>query len=170
MFQRIMSSAILIGLSATFGFSNPTPAQQPLVDKFVLNDSIQPITRGELDRAIERANSDGASALLVEMNTPGGLLDSMRAMIGSILASKVPIIIYVGPAGARAGSAGFYLLESADVAAMAPGTNAGAAHVVSEMPFGKPDETMMQKVENDAEALLRSYVKQRGRNSDAALA
>ena len=157
-------------LAILFVFSTPVQAQQPQVDKFVLNDSIQPITRGELDRAIERANSDGASALLVEMNTPGGLLDSMRSMIGSILASKVPIIIYVGPAGARAGSAGFYLLESADVAAMAPGTNAGAAHVVSEMPFGKPDETMMQKVENDAEALLRSYVKQRGRNTDAALA
>jgi membrane-bound serine protease (ClpP class) len=158
-------------LSATFGFSNPAPAQQPLVDKFVLSDSIQPITRGELDRAIQRANSDGANALLVEMNTPGGMLDSMRSMIGSILSSRVPIIIYVSPAGARAGSAGFYLLESADVAAMAPGTNAGAAHVVSELSaFGKPDDTMMQKVENDAEALMRSYVKQRGRNTDAALA
>jgi membrane-bound serine protease (ClpP class) len=171
MFQRVMSSAILIGLIAAFGLSAPARAQQPLVDKFILNDSIQPITRGELDRAIQRANSDGASALLIEMNTPGGLLDSMRSMIGSILASKVPIIIYVSPAGARAGSAGFYLLESADVAAMAPGTNAGAAHVVSELSaFGKPDDTMMQKVENDAEALMRSYVKQRGRNSEAAIA
>jgi membrane-bound serine protease (ClpP class) len=171
MLKRIIGSAILVSLSATFGFSNPARAQQPLVDKFVLDDSIQPITRGELDRAIQRANSDGASALLIEMNTPGGLLDSMRSMIGSILSSKVPIIIYVSPAGARAGSAGFYLLESADVAAMAPGTNAGAAHVVSELsPFGKPDDTLMQKIENDAEALLRSYVKQRGRNSEAALA
>ena len=171
MLKRVIGSAILIGLSATFGFSNPAPAQQPLVDKFVLSDSIQPITRGELDRAIQRANSDGANALLVEMNTPGGMLDSMRSMIGSILSSRVPIIIYVSPAGARAGSAGFYLLESADVAAMAPGTNAGAAHVVSELSaFGKPDDTMMQKVENDAEALMRSYVKQRGRNTDAALA
>ncbi len=168
MFRHILNSVLLLAMIAACALS--ARAQQPQVDKFVLDDSIQPITRGELDRAIERANSDGASALLVEMNTPGGLLDSMRAMIGSILASKVPIIIYVGPAGARAGSAGFYLLESADVAAMAPGTNAGAAHVVSEMPFGKPDETMMQKVENDAEALLRSYVKQRGRNTDAALA
>ncbi len=171
MLKRIIGSAILVSLSATFGFSNPARAQQPLVDKFVLDDSIQPITRGELDRAIQRANSDGASALLIEMDTPGGLLDSMRSMIGSILSSKVPIIIYVSPAGARAGSAGFYLLESADVAAMAPGTNAGAAHVVSELsPFGKPDDTLMQKIENDAEALLRSYVKQRGRNSEAALA
>jgi membrane-bound serine protease (ClpP class) len=171
MFQRVMSFAILIGLTAIFGFSTPARAQQPLVDKFVLDDLIQPITRGELDRAIQKANTDGASALLVEMNTPGGMLDSMRSMIGSILSSKVPIIIYVSPAGARAGSAGFYLLESADVAAMAPGTNAGAAHVVSELSaFGKPDDTLMQKVENDAEALMRSYVKQRNRNSEAALA
>jgi membrane-bound serine protease (ClpP class) len=171
MIQRVHGFAVLICLIVAFGCSVPALSQQPLVDKFVLSDSIQPVTRGELDRAIQRANSDGASALLVEMNTPGGLLDSMRSMIGSILSSKVPIIIYVSPAGARAGSAGFYLLESADVAAMAPGTNAGAAHVVTELSaFGKPDDTMMQKIENDAEALLRSYVKQRNRNSEAALA
>ena len=100
------------------------------------------------------------------MNTPGGLVDSMRTMAGAILSSRVPVIIYVAPAGARAGSAGFFLLEAADVAAMAPGTNAGAAHVVFE--FGKPDETMNQKVENDAEAFLRSYVTRRNRNADAA--
>jgi membrane-bound serine protease (ClpP class) len=143
-------------------------AEQPIVDKLVLNDTIQPVSAGELDRAIAQANADGAQALLVEMNTPGGMLDSMRAMIGAILNSRVPVIVYVGPAGARAGSAGFYLLESADVAAMAPGTNAGAAHVVSEL--GKIDDTEMQKIENDAEALLRSYVSKRGRNAEAAAA
>ena len=90
------------------------------------------------------------------MDTPGGLVDSMRAMAGAILGSRVPVIVYVAPSGARAGSAGFFLLESADVAAMAPGTEAGAAHVVFEL--GKPDATEMQKVENDAEAFLRSYV------------
>ena len=102
------------------------------------------------------------------MDTPGGLVDSMRTMVGAILSSRVPVIVYVSPAGARAGSAGFFLMEAADVAAMAPGTNAGAAHVVFE--FGKPDDTMSQKIENDAEALLRSYVRKRGRNLDAALA
>jgi membrane-bound serine protease (ClpP class) len=143
-------------------------AQQPLVDKFVLADTIQPVSAGQLDRAIARANADGAAALLVELDTPGGLVDSMRPMTGAILSSHVPIIVYVSPAGARAGSAGFFLLEAADVAAMAQGTNAGAAHVVFE--FGKPDETMTQKVENDAEAFLRSYVSRRNRNVDAALA
>jgi membrane-bound serine protease (ClpP class) len=146
----------------------PARAQQPVVEKLVLDDTIQPITAGELDRAIARAQADNAAALLIEMNTPGGLVESMRHMVGSILSSRVPVIVYVAPAGARAGSAGFFLLEAADVAAMTPGTNAGAAHVVSE--FGKPDDTMMQKVENDVEAFLRSFASHRSRNIDAALA
>lgn len=150
------------------GLAIAAVAEQPVVDKLILSDTIQPVTAGELDRAIAQASSDGAQALLVELDTPGGLLDSMRAMAGAILSSKVPVIVYVAPAGSRAGSAGFYLMESADIAAMAPGTNAGAAHVVSE--FGKMDDTMAQKVENDAEALLRSYVSRRGRNVDAAIA
>lgn len=144
-------------------------AQQPIVEKFVLADTIQPVSAGELDRAIARANTDGAQALLIELNTPGGLLDSTRSMVGAILASKVPVIVYVAPAGARAGSAGFFLMESADIAAMAPGTNAGAAHPVLEFG-GKPDETMSKKIEEDTEAFLRSYVTKRGRNPDAAKA
>jgi membrane-bound serine protease (ClpP class) len=144
-------------------------ADQPVVDKLVLDDTIQPVTSDELQRAIARANADGARALLIELDTPGGLLDSTRTMAGAILSSKVPVIIYVAPAGARAGSAGFFLLESADIAAMAPGTNAGAAHPVLEFG-GQPDATMSQKIENDAEAFLRSYVTRRGRNTDAAVA
>jgi membrane-bound serine protease (ClpP class) len=144
------------------------PLAQPLVDKFILDDTIQPVTADELTRAITRASADGAQALLIEMDTPGGLVDSMRAMAGAILSSHVPVIVYVGPSGARAGSAGFFLLEAADIAAMAPGTEAGAAHVVFAM--GKPDDTEMQKVENDAEAFLRSYVTRRSRNAEAATA
>jgi membrane-bound serine protease (ClpP class) len=160
----------LIAAAVGAGHLHAAPASgpQPLVEKMVLDDTIQPISAGELDRAIARANADGAQALLIEMNTPGGLLESMRSMVGAILASRVPVIVYVAPAGARAGSAGFYLLEAADIAAMAPGTNAGAAHVVA---LGtKPDDTEMQKIENDAEALLRSCVTRRGRNTDAAIA
>ena len=167
MMQRVIRFAVLIGLGAFCGLSSQVFAQQPLGDKFVLDDTIQPVTQGELDRAIARANSDGAHALLVELDTPGGLLDSTRTMAGAILSSKVPVIVYVAPAGARAGSAGFFLLESADIAAMAPGTNAGAAHPVME--FGpQPDATMSQKIENDAEAFLRSYVTRRNRNAEAA--
>jgi membrane-bound serine protease (ClpP class) len=157
---------IATGVLAACGIAAPALAEQPLVEKVVLSDTIQPVSAGQLERALGRAGADGAQALLVELNTPGGLVDSMRTMAGAILSSRVPVIVYVSPAGARAGSAGFFLMESADVAAMAPGTNAGAAHVVFE--FGKPDETMSQKVENDAEAFLRSYVKQRGRNVEAA--
>ena len=109
----------------------------PRVDKFKLHETIQPVSQAELEQAIARANTDGAQALLVEMDTPGGMVESMRAMVAAELASRVPVIVYVAPSGARAGSAGFFLLEAADIAAMAPGTEAGAAHVVYE--FGKPD-------------------------------
>jgi membrane-bound serine protease (ClpP class) len=159
---------VMVVSGVALGFVSAASAQQPVVEKFVLDDTIQPVSADELDRAIARANADGAQALLIEMDTPGGLVDSMRAMAGAILGSHVPIIVYVGPSGARAGSAGFFLLEAADIAAMAPGTEAGAAHVVFEM--GKPDATEMQKVENDAEAFLRSYVTRRNRNIDAATA
>ncbi|MGB6830461.1 MAG: nodulation protein NfeD, partial [Terracidiphilus sp.] len=162
------AAAALVFLLPLAFLARPARAEQPVVDKFVLDDTIQPVTADELKRAIARANSDGASALLIQMDTPGGMVESMRAMVGDILASHVPVIVYVGPSGARAGSAGFFILESADIAAMAPGTEAGAAHVVFEM--GKPDATEAQKVENDAEAFLRSYVTQRGRNAEAATA
>src|ERR1017187_7136087 len=164
-----LATVVLWGAS---GFGSPAlaqqpPAQQPLVDKFVLKDTVQPVSQGELTRAIDRANSDGAQALLIEIDTPGGLLESMRAMVAAMLASRVPVIVYVSPGGSRAGSAGFFLLESADVAAMAPGTNAGAAHPVLEFG-GQPDATMSQKIENDTEAFLRSFVTQRNRNAEAA--
>lgn len=138
----------------------------PQVDKIEIRDTIQPISAGRLERAIERAGKDGSAALLVELDTPGGLLDSTRQMVGDILRSRVPVIVYVTPAGARAASAGFFILESADVAAMAPGTNAGAAHPVLES--GTPDDTMRQKMENDAAAFLRSYTSRRGRNAEVA--
>ena len=164
---RGFSFRSVVGLVAMIGLCLAARGQQPLVEKLVLDETIQPVSAGMLDRAIARADSEHAAALLVEMNTPGGLVNSMRDMAGAILSSRVPVIIYVAPAGSRAGSAGFFLLEAADIAAMAPGTNAGAAHVVFE--GGKPDETLSQKVENDAEAFLRSYVARRNRNTDAAI-
>ena len=167
MMQRVRGIAALVGLVFATGLGASARAEQPLVEKFVLSDTIQPVTAGELDRAIAKANTDGAQALLIELDTPGGLLDSTRGMVGAIIASRVPVIVYVAPGGARAGSAGFFLLESADVAAMAPGTNAGAAHPVIEFG-GQPDATMNQKIENDAEAFLRSYVTKRNRTAAAA--
>jgi membrane-bound serine protease (ClpP class) len=166
-FRGVLVLVVVVG--AVLQWAGVSQAQQPLVDKLVLDETIQPVSAGMLDRALARAEKDGASALLIEMNTPGGLVTSMRAMAGAILRSHVPVIVYVSPSGARAGSAGFFLLEAADVAAMAPGTNAGAAHVVFEAG-GKPDETVNQKAENDVEAFLRSYVSKRNRNPDAAIA
>jgi membrane-bound serine protease (ClpP class) len=147
------------------GSSSPVAAE-PVVYRIAIRDTIQPVTAARLERALQRADKDGAAALLVDLDTPGGLLDSTRQMVGKILSSRVPVIVYIAPAGARAGSAGFFLLEAADIAAMAPGTNAGASHPVLES--GTPDETMKQKMENDAAAFLRSYVSRRGRNAQAA--
>ena len=141
-------------------------AQSGQVVVLHLDDTIQPISADYLKRGIDRAAELHAQAVLVELNTPGGLLESTRTMVGDILASPSPVIFYVAPAGSRAGSAGFFLMEAADIAAMAPGTNAGAAHPVVEM--GKIDDTMKQKILNDTLAFLRSYVSMRGRNMDAA--
>ena len=150
-----------------FGFAIPrSRAQAPKIVLIQLDDTIQPISADYLRRGIDRAAAIHAEAVVVEMNTPGGLLSSMRNMVSAILASPVPVIVWVGPAGSRAGSAGFFIMESADVAAMAPGTEAGAAHPVVEA--GHISSTLKQKILNDALAFLRSYVSERGRNVDAA--
>jgi membrane-bound serine protease (ClpP class) len=141
-------------------------AQQPRVIVIHLNDTIQPISADYMARGLEAAATQHANAALIEIDTPGGLLDSMRQMVSKVIASPVPVIVYVAPSGARAGSAGFFLLEAADVAAMAPGSNAGAAHPV--VVGAKLDDIMKQKLENDTAAFLRSYVARRGRNVQAA--
>lgn len=135
--------------------------------KIVINDTIHPITDEFIGRAIAEAQRNHDDALLIELRTPGGLLDSTRSIVEKILASPVPIIIYVAPSGGRAASAGFFILESADVAAMAPGTNTGAAHPVI---FGgkEMDPIMKDKMENDAAAFMRSFVSKRGRNVEVA--
>jgi len=141
--------------------------QSPAVVVIHLDDTIQPISADYMARGLDLAAAQHAGAVLIEIDTPGGLYDSMRQMVSRILASPVPVIVYVAPSGSRAGSAGFFLLEAADVAAMAPGSNAGAAHPVVE---GGPklDDIMKQKLENDTAAFLRSYVARRGRNVAAA--
>ncbi len=132
-----------------------------------LSDSIQPASLRYLERGLEVADSSGASVTIIELNTPGGLLTSLRQMTTAITAAHRPVVVYVTPAGAQAASAGFFLLMAADVAAMAPGTNAGAAHPVG----GEGSEltkTMAEKVTNDAAALIRSLATQRGRSSEWA--
>ena len=133
------------------------------VVKIRLDDTIQPVSDEYIGRAIEQARQTNADAVLIELRTPGGLVDSTRSIIEKILASPVPVIVYVAPSGARAASAGFFILEAADVAAMAPGTNTGAAHPVN-LGGEKMDDVMKQKVENDSAAFMRSFVGPRGRN------
>ena len=132
-----------------------------------IDDTIQPIAAERVARAVDAASSRHASALLIELDTPGGLLDSTREIVSKIEASPVPVITFVAPSGARAASAGFFILEAGDVAAMATGTNTGAAHPVT-LGGGQPDEVMKTKIENDTAAFLRSYVSRRGRNADEA--
>lgn len=165
--MRLVFSRCLSGLLAVLLLSVFSSLSSAEVLKIVLNDTIHPITDEYVGRAIAEAERNKDEALLIELNTPGGLLESTRHIIEKILASQVPIIIYVTPSGSRAASAGFFLLESADVAAMAPGTNTGAAHPVT-IGGGKMDDIMKTKIENDSAALMRSVASKRSRNVDVA--
>ena len=138
--------------------------------KVVVNDTIQPISGEYIARAIAEAARRNDQAVLIEINTPGGMVSSTREIMEKISTSTVPVIVYVTPTGGHAGSAGIFILESADIAAMAPGTAAGAAHpVILIGPVQlKPDEEMNRKIENDAAALIRSVASKRGRNIEAA--
>jgi len=154
---------IFIALVTTFSSGSFCAAD---VLRVSVDDAIQPVTAEYIGRALETAATNHNQAVLIEINTPGGLVDSTRKIIEKIVASPVPVIIYVTPSGSRAASAGFFILESADVAAMAPGTNTGAAHPV--ILGAKMDDVMKQKMENDAAALMRSVVAKRGRNVELA--
>jgi membrane-bound serine protease (ClpP class) len=163
----LRSLAALAALAVLLPFNAPAQtAPSPLVVKLSIHDTIQPITAEYMKRGLDAAASRHAEAVLISMGTPGGLLDSTREMVADIEASSVPVIIFIEPSGSRAGSAGFFLLEAADIAAMAPGTNAGAAHPILEGTT--MDEVLKQKIENDAAAFLRSYVTVRGRDAKDA--
>ncbi|HEY5330487.1 MAG TPA: nodulation protein NfeD [Acidobacteriaceae bacterium] len=138
------------------------------VVKLTLHDTVQPVTAAYLQRGLNAAAAQHADAVLLSLGTPGGLLTSTREMVSAIETSPVPVIIFVEPTGARAGSAGFFILESADVAAMAPGTNAGAAHPIIEGTTMDP--VLKKKIEEDASAFLRSITVPRKRDSAAATA
>lgn len=161
-----LRTALLVVLCCLLSVCARAATAKPLVVKLIIHDTVQPITADYLQRGLDEAVRMHASAVIVSLGTPGGLLESTRVMVESIEKSSVPVIVYISPTGSRAGSAGFFLLEAADVAAMAPGTNAGASHPVTE--GREPDAILKQKIENDAAAFLRSYVSRRGRNVQAA--
>ncbi|HEV2399242.1 MAG TPA: nodulation protein NfeD [Candidatus Sulfotelmatobacter sp.] len=159
-------SSILLAITFWL-FARPASAE---ILKIVVDDTIQPISEEYIGRAIAEAARRNDQALLIEMNTPGGLVSSTRGIIEKISHSAVPVIVYVTPTGGHAGSAGIFILVSADIAAMAPGTAAGAAHPVTLVgPMQvKTDDEMTRKIENDAAALMRSVASKRGRNVEAA--
>jgi membrane-bound serine protease (ClpP class) len=145
-------------------------ATPPRVVELRIGDEIEPIMAEYIIGGIDQAAREHAALVLITMDTPGGLQDSMQQIIQRILSSPVPVVVYVWPTASRAASAGFFILLSADVAAMAPGTHTGAASPLLEVG-GMPvtvDETLKKKILNDATAFLRSYADKRGRN--AALA
>jgi len=127
-----------------------------------INSSINPVTAQFIHDAIEKANSEKATCLLIHLNTPGGLLVSTRVIVTDILQSPVPVIVYVSPGGAHAGSAGVFITMAAHIAAMAPGTNIGAAHPVTLQ--GSVDTVMNEKATNDAAAFIRTIAEWRNRN------
>src|SRR4051812_19046875 len=158
------------GLLLTLGAGTPAGAQGDYVAVARLQGVINPPAASYVDRAIAAAEADGAALLVLQVDTPGGLDSSMRLIVQRILASGVPVVVYVAPAGARAGSAGVYIAYSAPLAAMAPNTNIGSATPVSLGQNGEErmSDEMRSKVTNDAVAYIRGLASERGRNADWA--
>jgi membrane-bound serine protease (ClpP class) len=156
-------------LLCLFGLSSPAPAAEQPAPVYVITiaSSINPPVAEFITRAIAKAEKDKAAALVMQLDTPGGLDTAMRTIVQGLLNTTVPVIVFVSPSGARAASAGVLIVLAADLAVMAPGTNIGAAHPVNI--GGKDiDKTMIQKVEKDMVAYARSIADQRKRNADWA--
>jgi membrane-bound serine protease (ClpP class) len=143
------------------------PARQGRVVRLVIDGGINPATADYIHEGINTAQTTGAEALLIQMDTPGGLLDSTKSIVKDILGAPLPVVIYVAPGGAGATSAGVFITLAAHVAAMAPGTNIGAAHPVGGQGENI-DGDMGEKVENFAASLSRTIAQQRGRNVEWA--
>ena len=157
--------AALLLTAAAPGLVLQAAEEKRVVDIVIVNDVITPPIGEYIVKSIRHATESGSEAIVIQLDTPGGLDLSMRDIMKECLNASIPVVVYVSPQGARAASAGVLITISAHVAAMAPGTNIGAAHPVA-MGLGKADETMMEKVENDAVAYGRGIAEQKGRNAD----
>ncbi|HUJ17673.1 MAG TPA: nodulation protein NfeD [Nitrospirota bacterium] len=140
----------------------PHPDGARTVYLITVDAPITPVVSEYITRSIDTASRDNAEAIIIQLDTPGGLVDSMREIVKKMMAAEVPVVVYVAPPGARAASAGVFLTMAAHIAAMAPGTHIGAAHPVTME--GKMDKTMETKVVNDLAAMARNVAEQRGRN------
>ena len=164
----ILSCLFLASTQRTTTLHAQEPAAHPVVVQITLDDMVQPISAEYIKRGIAHANEIHAAAALLTIDTPGGLSSSMQEIIQAILDSKVPVIAYVSPQGGRAASAGFFILMSADLAIMAPGTHTGAAHPVFMIGPFNVGKTMEEKILNDFAANIRSLADRRGRDSKLA--
>jgi len=160
----VLGTALLLGGLA---LGAATPETRPRVVVLTLDQMIHQVSAEYIIHGIKLANDTQADAVLLEMDTPGGFSNSMRAIVQAIFDSRVPVITYVAPSGSSAASAGFFILLAGDAAVMAPGTTSGAAHpvIIGGVQIGK---TMEEKIENDAAAYIRSIADKRGRNSKLA--
>jgi len=150
-------------LAATWGHAGSSTVRLAEID-----GAITPATAWYLDLAVGAAEDSGDTVLLIELDTPGGLVASTETIVQRLLSARVPVVVYVRPSGAHAASAGFYMLLAADVAAMAPGTRTGAASVVFGSGPSDPDDVLLRKATEDAAALVRTIAERRGRDVAAA--
>src|SRR5215471_14624100 len=168
MTKRLCTVFLIIVIAACVGEAQrPATGGRPVVVQIDLDDIVHPVSAAYVADGLKHAKDIGARAVIIRLDTPGGLVDSMRSIVESILSSTVPVITWVGPNGARAASAGFFILLAGDVAVMAPGTNSGAAHPVTATGQ-KIEDVMEKKVVSDATAYIRSYTSKRGRNAQLA--
>ncbi len=159
--------ALLITLAALFSIMASEPAYSaPRVDVAVISGMIGPVSSQFIEGYMASANSAGADLLVIQLDTPGGLLTATRELVKMLLGSRTPVAVYVAPSGSRAGSAGVFITLAAHIAAMAPGTNIGAAHPVSVGMGGGDDSTsvMEDKIVNDTAAFIKTIANQRDRN------
>lgn len=161
---------VFFGLLAAFPVASTEDTPAPLVLELSINGEVEPVLATYVTEGLAEAARRHAALVLITMDTPGGLSDSMTDMIHHILDSSVPVAVYVAPSGARGASAGFFILLSADIAAMAPGTRTGAASPIVSIGGFTPgiDETLRKKITNDGKAFLRSFTEKRGRNPTLA--
>jgi membrane-bound serine protease (ClpP class) len=163
--SRLILPALLFSIfSITFFVLSGFGTEGKHVNVIEINGVINPVAAKFITEAIDQSEEDGAQCLIIQMDTPGGLMDSMRAIVKKLLSARVPTVVYVSPPGARAASAGVFITMAAHIAAMAPSTNIGAAHPVTLGSGQKENKAMMEKVVNDAVAQIKGIAKKRGRN------
>lgn len=166
-YRLIIVLSIFCLFPLIFGILGHTQEKAP-VYTIEVDGIINPATAKFITDSIDQAAQQGGQCLIIQLDTPGGLMESMRLIVKKILASNIPIIVYVAPKGARAASAGVFITMAAHIAVMAPGTHIGAAHPVTLGEEGKENKTMTEKILNDTVSYIKTIAKLRGKNGDWA--